>query len=95
VSSEGFGKGKLSSGLKAGISVGAICGATLLAGLGYFFYNNFRKVKELEARLPGLHVDEYKPPGVAVVYGEMNYEPNRDAPPLELDGVSKPQELPV
>lgn len=95
-SSKMLDKGKLSSGTKAGISLGAICGTTLLVGLGYFFYHNYRKAKELEARLPRLHVDEYKPPGVAVVYGEVDYEPNRDAPPLELDGISKPpQELPV
>ena len=85
----------LTSGAKAGIAVGATLGAVAIGGLGYLFYRNRRKLKELESRIvqSGPQDDmEYKPVYAEYAHQAMHTQP--DVPLQELE-THRTHELPA
>lgn len=80
----------LSAGAKAGIAIGAVVAAVAFAAVGYLFYRNHRKIKELEARAQaqGLNVE---PKTAPTEYYRQEYQP---VPPSEL-GQDYTYELPA
>lgn len=71
----------LSTGAKAGIAIGAVFAVIATAAIGFLFYRNHRKLKELESRAypQELHVE---PKGPATEYYRQDYQP---VPPTELE----------
>jgi hypothetical protein len=88
------GKG-LSTGAKAGIAIGAIFAVFAIAGLGFLFYRNHRKLKELESRVYPQEMT-VEPKTATSDHYRQDYQP---VPPSELDQhhtyelPTQPQEL--
>ncbi|KZM22783.1 hypothetical protein ST47_g6047 [Ascochyta rabiei] len=71
----------LSTGAKAGIAMVAIFAVIALAAIGYLFYRNHRKLKELVLRIPS-RIQDLEPKNVATEYYRQDYQP---VPPSELE----------
>ncbi|PSN75661.1 hypothetical protein BS50DRAFT_628815 [Corynespora cassiicola Philippines] len=85
----------LTSGAKAGIVVGATLGAVAIGGLGYLFYRNRRKLKELESRIVQSGPQDgmgYKP--VYAEYAHQGMHTQLNVPPQELE-THRTHELPA
>ena len=86
----------LSTGAKAGIAIGAVFGVMAIAAVGYLFYRNHRKLKELESRAypQESHVE---PKTAATEYYRQDHQ---SVPPSELEQPhayelpAQPQEMP-
>ncbi|KAH6615005.1 hypothetical protein C7974DRAFT_379896 [Boeremia exigua] len=83
-------KDGLSTGAKAGIAIGAVFAVIALAAVGYLFYRNHRRIKELEARSLPQGTDT-EPKATPTEYYRQNYQP---VPPSEL-GQHPTYELPA
>ncbi|KAF9695982.1 hypothetical protein EKO04_006043 [Ascochyta lentis] len=71
----------LSTGAKAGIAIGAIFAVVAVAAIGYLFYRNHRKLRELESRAYPQERN-VEPKTAATEYYRQDYQP---VPPSELE----------